>query len=132
MVNQAYALKTIRNAAILTNSYVAADILWQENLQAEDNNQLILHVYATLWSLTSIQLKVEFADQDVSTEYVQETIDSISWGTITENLSERDITADWSYRIAIPMKERYAKVSAKWTGTVTSSSLRIKWIIATA
>jgi len=41
------------------------------------------------------------------------------------NLFEYTITASGQYRIAIPVKDKYMKISAKGTGTVTSSSLKI-------
>ena len=54
---------------------------------------------------------------------------SIAGGTVTESLAEHTITASGNYRIAIPMNDRYVKVSAKGTGTVTSSSLGVKAVL---
>ena len=56
---------------------------------------------------------------------------AISGGTDTMTLGEHKVSATGNYRIAIPIKDRYVKISAKGTGTVTSSSLAISAIVGT-
>ena len=119
---------TVRPAAILTNDYVAGTVIGGETTgeksKTNEYNQLILYVTFTIGSLTSAEIKVEFSN-DNST-YYQETAMSIASGTVTESLAIHTIAASGNYRICIPMNDRYVKVSAKGTGTVTNSSLGIK------
>jgi len=122
---------TVRTAAILTNAYVAGTVIGGETSgeksKTNEYNQLILYVTFTIGSLTSASIKVEFSN-DNST-YYQETAMSIAAGTVTESLAVHTIAATGNYRIAIPMNDRYVKVSAIGTGTVTSSSLGIKAVL---
>jgi hypothetical protein len=122
---------TVRTAAILTDSYVAGTVIGGETTgeksKPNEYNQLILYVAFTIGSLTSAQIKVEFSN-DNST-YYQETAMSISGGTVTDTLAAHTIAATGNYRIAIPMNDRYVKISAKGTGTVTGSSMGIKAVL---
>lgn len=119
---------TIRAAAILTDAYVAATVI--DN--AEIYNQLMLDVRYTKGSLTSLQLKVEFSLDGAT--YTQETTESISGGTITETAVERTFvpSGNQNFLIAVPIKCNKIKVSAKGTGTVTSSSLTLVAALAVA
>jgi hypothetical protein len=122
---------TVRTAAILTNAYVAGTVIGGETTgeksKTNEYNQLILYVTFTIGSLTSASIKVEFSN-DNST-YYQETAMSISGGTVTESLAIHTISASGNYRICIPMNDRYVKISAIGTGTVTSSSMGIKAVL---
>jgi hypothetical protein len=122
---------TVRTAAILTDAYVAGTVIGGETTgersKTNEYNQLILFVTFTIGSLTSAQIKVEFSS-DNST-YYQETSMSISAGTVTESLAAHTLSATGNYRIAIPMNDRYVKVSVKGTGTVTSSSMGVKAVL---
>ena len=122
-----YEVKTIRAAAILTNSYVAWTVIWQtDNNQAQELNQLVLFIDFIIWSLTSAEVKIEFSDNWV--DYYQETFVSVSWWTATQTLGEHTFWASGAYQIATPFKAKFVKVSAVWTWTVTSSSMTIKGI----
>ena len=128
MSNLQYIAREIRSAAVLTTSYVAADVLWlDDNNRAQELNQSVLFIDLTLWSLTSVELKIEYSDDGVN--YYQQTFLDISWGTATASLWEYTFTADWAYEISNPFKAKFMKVSAKWTWTVSWSSCTIKWII---
>ena len=118
-----YKIESVRAAAILTGSYVAGTVLEQK----QGKNQLVLLVNFTKGSLTTAEIKVEFSPDNSS--YYQETFQSVSGGTATETLGEHTISATGLYRIMIPIKDRYVKVSAKGTGTVTSSSMTIDAVI---
>lgn len=109
----------VRSAAILTTSYVAGTVLDR----AQDYNQLVLLVSFTKGSLTTAEVKIEFSN-DGST-YYQETFQSISSGTSTDTVGEHALSATGNYTIMVPILSRYIKVSAKGTGTVTSSSMAI-------
>lgn len=115
---------SIRAAAILTNSYVSGTVIGP----VEKFNQLLLFVTFTLGSLTSLELKIEFSN-DNST-WFQEVTEAVSGATITNNLAERTTTVTGNRLIPIAVKAPYIKVSAKGTGTVTSSSLTIDAAVA--
>ena len=128
MSNLQYTAKSVRDAAILTTSYVAWTVLWlDDDNRAQELNQSVLYIDVTLWSLTSVEVKLEYSDDWVN--YYQQTFIDISGWTATASLWEYTFTADWAYEIANPFKARNLRVSAKWTWTVTGSSCAIKWII---
>lgn len=124
-----YEIFPIRSAAILTTGYVAGTVLNYSNSNPSKANQLIIYAKFTIGSLTDCQIKVEFSHD--GTNYYQETFSSISSGTDTLSLGVHKMTATGNYRIAIPIKDNYIKISAIGTGTVTSSSLAIDAIIGT-
>lgn len=113
---------TIRTAAELTNSYVAGTVL----TTPDDDNQLIVLVDFTIGSLTSAEVKVEFSND--GTNYYQEAAEETASGSGTTTIYpiEYKFTATGTYRLAIPVKEQFIKLSAKGTGTVTSSSMTIE------
>ena len=128
MSNLQYTAKEIRAAAILTTSYVASTVLWwSDDNRTQELNQSVLLLDITLWSLTSVELKIEYSDDWVN--YYQQTFIDISWWTATASLWEYTFTASWAYEISNPFKAKFLRASVKWTGTVTSSSCTIKWII---
>jgi hypothetical protein len=127
--NQNYVLKPVRSAAILTNSYVAGTVIGLDPL-VEMNNQLVILAKFVVGSLTSAEIKVEFSPD--GTTYYQESFSSISTTTDTLSLGEHKMGGTGNFRIAIPIKDRYIKISAKGTGTVTSSSLAIDAIVGVA
>lgn len=121
-----YAYRNVRSAAILTNSYVAGTVFGAEDAGGDyphNGNQLIVYIDFTIGSLTSLQVKVEFS-HDNSTFY-QESFSSISGATDTVSLGEHSFAGTGKYRLAIPIKDKYIKISAKGTGTVTGSSCAI-------
>lgn len=69
--------------------------------------------------MTSAELKVEFSHD--GTTYYQETFSAVSSTTSTDSLGEHTYSATGNYRIAVPIKDNYIKISVKGTGTVTSS-----------
>ncbi len=112
----------LRASAILTNSYVNSS-----SLATDGANQLILLLSATLGSLVSIEVKVEFSDDNAT--WYQETFGAISGGTSTLDLGEHEIIVDGNYRIPLPLSDRFIRVAAKGTGTLTSSLLAIDGIL---
>lgn len=118
-----YISKVIRSAAILTGSYVAGTTL--EDLQSQD--KLVLLVDFTKGSLTTAEIKIEYSHD--GSNWFQESAKSTSGGTVTETLVEHQLSASGKYNIPLDMKARYAKVSAKGSGTATGSSLAITAIV---
>lgn len=113
----------IRPAAIVTTGYVAGTLLTKVN----EYNQLKLFIDLTLGSLTTFELKIEFADDAV--DFYQETDETSS---VTSNLDTKAVntvihqfTLTGKYRLLIPVMDANVKVSIKGTGTVTSSSAKI-------
>jgi len=123
-----YTLQSIRAAAILTTSYVAWTVLGQTDSNTnQELNQLVLYIDFTIWSLTSVELKIEFSDD--WTNFYQQTFVDISWGTATCTAWEYSYDTAWSYELATPMKAKFVRVSSKGTWTVTSSSLTVQGIL---
>jgi len=115
--------KLVRASLILTTGYVAGTVI--ENVM--DANQLIIYVDFTKGSLTTAEIKVEFSSDN--TNFYQESSSSVTTGTDTNTLLEHQIGATGKYRIAIPIKDRYVKISVKGTGTVTNSLMAVRAII---
>jgi hypothetical protein len=119
---------TVRDAAILTTSYVAGTVI---GLDSEDSihqlhvkNQLVLKVDFTIGSLTSVEIKIEYSHDN--SDYYQFTyVGAPSTGASAATPFVLQLTATGKCEIPIPIKSRYIKVSAKGTGTVTNSSLKI-------
>lgn len=129
-----YEQRTVREAAILTTSYVAGTVVKRDNSHLSENkqhienfDQLILLVEFTIGSLTDARIKVEFSSD--GTTYYQESYGSTSAGVRTVRVLESKLTASGNYRIPIDIKDRFIRISAKGTGTVTGSSLAISAVL---
>lgn len=130
MNEASYNIYPIRASAVLTNGYVAGTVLGPTNGNVSKNSQLIIYAGFTIGSLTDTIIKVEFSHD--GTTYYQETFDgSPSSGVITEALGTRKLTATGNYRISIPIKDNYIKISAIGTGTVTDSLLVLNAVLGT-
>jgi len=131
MLQQDYGTYNVRSAAILTNAYVAGNIIGNDSDFSQDGvhlkNQLELYIFFTLGSLTDALVKIEFSPD--GTNYVQETDSSITNGVSTDTLLTHKLSASGNYRIAIPIKDRYIRVSVEGEGTVTSSLMSITAVI---
>ncbi len=134
MLEQDFSPIAIRAAAILTNSYVAGTVIGNATDFNQRGvglkNQLNLYIDFTIGSLTDLLIKIEFSNDNVT--YIQEAFSSIVAGLDTVSLAEHKFTATGKYRLALPIKDRYIKISAKGEGTVTSSSLTITGVIGIA
>lgn len=133
-----YITTSVRSAAILTNSYVAGTVIGTQTpadgvttIQVEHENQLVLYVSFTIGSLTDGRIKIEFS-ADNSTFYQETDTSAPTTGVVTDTVIEHKFTATGNYRIAVPIKDRYIKVSAMGTGTVTSSSMAVLGIVGVA
>lgn len=117
----------VRAAAILTDAYVAGDVI---DTKGVSFNQLAIYWKFTKGSLTTSELKVEFSN-DNSTFY-QESVTSaaaISGGAsvVTVGVGAYQVDTTGNYRLTIPLNgDKYIKISTKGTGTVTSSSATIQ------
>lgn len=118
MVSNNFLTATVRSAAILTTSYVAGTTIED----CHRFNQIILGLFYTKGSLTSLEVKIEYSHDN--TNFTQETASSISGGTDTLTILEHTFTgATANFEISIPILAPFVKVSFKGTGTVTNSSL---------
>ena len=90
----------IREAAILTQAYVASDIF---NLQGA--NQLQLKVAFTLGSSSGAQIKVEFSDD--KTNWFQESKYSVSGSDWVHTAQTRRLNASASLVINIPVISKW-------------------------
>lgn len=129
IINLNYGFKNVRAAAVLTNSYVAGTVMSPTDSDGDSphtNNQLIIYVQLTIGNLTSADVKVEFShDGGVVYPYMQECFDSVSAGVDTVSLGVHRMSSTGNYRLAIPIKDKYIKVSAIGNGDVTGSSMKI-------
>ena len=115
----------IRAAAILTGSYVAGTTIQN----AHNYNQLTIEVDYTQGSLTSLEIKVEFSRDGVT--FFQDINISPSSGVNTIIPSSYTYTgAAAKFSIDLAINTNFIKVSAKGTGTATSSSLAISGTLA--
>ncbi len=123
---------TIRTAAILTTSYVEADLIPNKVIGIDnlsEINQLRIDVDFTIGSLTSAEIKIETAmEEDDFYQSVAEEAASPSSGvsTITPGVEVIELTTDFKGTFFRNLSGRYVKVSVKGTGTVTSSSMQLK------
>lgn len=119
-----YIKEQIRAVSAPTGAFVPATVLEHKHLK----NQLILHVYYVQDTTTSIELKIEFSDDNV--DFVQETADVFA-GTspVPELLIERQFTSAGNYRLPIPIQDKYIKVSVKATGAVGADTVRIDAVV---
>lgn len=124
-----YKVIPIRPAAILTGSYVVSPVEFSEpDVQPEAENQIVLYVDFTIGSLTSAQLIVEFSADN--TDWYQESYEEVPTAGVAVCVPyTRSMAATGKYRFAVPIKDRYIRVSAKGTGTATGSSMTITGII---
>lgn len=118
---------SIRSDAILTTSYVAGTVIKPSD-HADQFNQLIIYVAFTLGSLTTAEVKVDFSN-DNSTFY-QETFSAVVAGKSTDTVGEHSFDSTGNFRLAIPINDTYIKISAKGTGTVTSSTMQVDAVLA--
>jgi len=98
-----------------------------KNTKIPDYRQLILYVDFTIGSLTSAEIKVEFSPDN--TNFYQESHEKLDNGTSNVYTLTYTLSATGAYRIPIQCNDRYIKVSAKGTGTVTNSSMTIKAVM---
>lgn len=117
--NKALVTTTIRAAAALTDSYVAATIV----TGAGDYNMLLITGIYTKGSLTSLNIKIETSVD--GTDYVAETVLKYTNGVATMYTGSFNTTEDGNFKIAIPITATHIKVSAQGVGTVTDSSLKL-------
>lgn len=115
--------KSVRSAAILTNSYVAGNVIDNAN----SYNTMQLFVDFTVGSLTDCQIKIEFSID--GTDYYQHSYDSIAAGVNSITPSVIKLTATGKPVYTLPINANYIKISAIGTGTVTTSSLKITAVL---
>ena len=125
--------KSIRSSAVLTGSYVAATVITPQglstNIDPSENTKLVLLVDFTKGNLTSAELKIEFSDN--GTDYYQETNSAISEEESTLRVNNYKMEATGKFIIETNITAKYIKVSVVGTGTVTSSLMAIKYVLAT-
>jgi len=118
----------VRTAAILTTSYVTANILNPNDSAVLYNcskfNGYNLYVDFTKGSLTTAEIKIEFSED--GTNWYQESNNLISGGTNTVTVNENVLSITGAYMIKGTCDNKYIRISSKGTGTVTGSSLAIK------
>lgn len=124
--------KSLRAAAILTNSYVGAFIPSTASSKPREYNQLVIYIDFTVGSLTTASIKVEFAPYMGATTQIYQESDETS--SVTSNVDTKAVNTvvhqfslTGKYRLLIPIADEMIKISAIGTGTVTSSSMAIDY-----
>lgn len=125
----AYQVKTLRAAAILTNSYVVASADSFLPSDVMNANQLVVFVDFTKGSLTTAGVKIEYSN-DNSTWY-QESFGAITTGTNAVSAGINQFSATGAYTLISDIAGKYIRISANGTGTVTSSSMKIEAALKT-
>ncbi len=132
-MQQDYIIRSIRASAVLTTSYVAGTVIGptsDANDSVPSYNQMVLYVSFTIGSLTNGKIKVEFSHD--GTTYYQETYSNVSAGVSTESLGDHTMAGTGNYRIPVPIKDNYVRISAIGTGTVTNSLMAILAVLGVA
>lgn len=129
---QDIAVVPVRTSAVLTGSYVAGTVLGQDQVTVQQGlkNQIIILINFTIGSLTSGQFKVEFSPD--GNDWYQESYGTVATGVETDALLEHTLTATGKYRVPIPVKDNFVRISAKGTGSVTGSLMAIKAVVGIA
>lgn len=114
---QDYIVYTLWPTSKSVNGAYQAGVLLGPDELVEEKNQLQLYVHVALAGGTGF-LKVEFSDDNIT--YYQETSSYIAAppgaATSIDRFIEHEFDTSGNYRIAIPIKDRYIKVSIKVTG----------------
>ena len=111
---QTAAVQTLRAAAQLTTSYVNSS-----SVSVEHFDKASLLIAFTKGSLTSCEIQIQFSP-DNSTWYT-ETDAAYSGHSVIEHV----FTDSGNYVLGIDLADKYVRVRAKGTGTVTDSSLAV-------
>lgn len=144
--------RAVRAAAILTTSYVPGTILGlpvngtvpqidgqliADNLP-EYMNHLALEVDFTIGSLTSAQIQIEVSEDNSNWFILQTGVNTTGSIAIADSFvtftttSKKYIDINALFLNGGPIQARYVRVSAKGTGTVTSSSMAITAVFGVA
>lgn len=92
-------------------------------------NQLELYIAITLTTATSITIKLEFSADNAT--YFQESSSAIAAGVDTVSQLTHVFSATGNYRLALPIKDRYVKISYKANATDAASFIAINAIVGT-
>lgn len=128
MQNYKY-LGTIRDAAILTTSYVAHDVVTPAN-KGNLQNQLVLYLEWTKGTATSLDVKLEFShDNDT---WFQEDFNTPASGVAAMLFGSYNFTETGNHRLTTSIKDNYIRVSVKGVGTVSDTELAIYAVVGVA
>ena len=110
--------QTIRDAAILTTSYVDSDYV-----DCAGSNQVAVFFDYAKGSLTSLEYQVWWSLD--GTTWHQEVSELVAVGTTTITLQNSTYAGSEKFYAAFPVFGRYFKLMVKGTGTATGSSLKM-------
>jgi len=102
-----------------------------EVMDAKDCNYLVLHIYFALASLSSVDLRINFGRSVVTTVY-QETNSTYAAGVQTESALIHRYSATGTYRLMVPIMDRYIRIQVIGNGDPTNSDAVIKGFVGTA
>jgi len=120
---QDYGFQTIRSVSQPTGSFVAGTVLEHKHLK----NQLILKVDIVIGTAQSIEMKLEFSDDEIN--FMQESVTSVKSGVTDHELNIHRFKDSGSFRVAIPIKDKFIKISIKGNGTLTTTTVGVGSIV---
>ena len=122
--------KILRSYAVRTSSALTASYVAGEDMDAKDCNTLVLYIDYVGNNLTSADIKISYS-YDASTWY-QESMTAAATGTTTQYENIHKFSSDGSYRLKIPVLDRFVKIESIGNGTVTGSLLAISSYVGIA
>lgn len=135
MLQQDFRPYTIFTTTTLTGSYVAGNIIGNATdfptAGAHFFNQLELLInYSQDGTTTDTLIKIEFSVDN--TNWFQESLQNYDpSGTDTVAPLVHKLSSTGTYRLPLPIKGRYIKISVKGEGTPTTSTIAITAVIGT-
>ena len=111
---QTASAQTLRSAAVLTTDYVNSN-----SVLVEHYDKASLLIAFTKGSLTSCEMQVQFSPDDVT--WYTETDAAYDGHSVIEHV----FTVSGNYILGVDLADKYMRIRAKGTGTVTGSSLAI-------
>jgi len=107
-------VKTLRQAAELTTSYVASN-----SVGCKGYSRASLLIDLTLGSLTDARIKIQFSPDN--SNWYDETDTNVAGHASIEHV----FTASGKYCLPVELADQYIRIQARGTGTVTGSSLAV-------
>ena len=108
-----------------------------EAIDAEDCNYLVLYIYLSLGSSSSMDLKIYFTDNATTTLvaaalWYQEVGSSVTAGVSTDSMLSHRYSASGTYRLIVPIMDKYIKIMLIGKGDPANSIATIKGLVGTA
>jgi len=137
MQNKDMKIFTLAQNVTVSNAFVGYTITNQVTMFGGTPSSIGGQYYDTLKilpeivvgvSLTFVAIKVETSD-NLSGPWFQETSEAVAAGVATMSLEQHRFSATGNYRMLIPIKDRFFKISFSGTGTVTNETITLTAVL---